>query len=115
MRYRLRTLLIVLAMTAGLAVCVLVLVAVTMPSEGSIYQSAHFTQMPDDDAKLIEWLRSQPGVHEAWVDRNADGSIGVGWSYCGSILRPSPAGEMSIQEGFDRFGYHDRPPIDYDK
>ena len=102
-RYKLRTLLIVLAVIG-------VALAVIREAASHIYPSvgfevrAEFTELPTDDTALLRWLQTQPGVIErlAFVNREKS-SIRVNWTMSRNLLGEPPIPDLHQQ--FERLGY----------
>src|SRR4051794_16354665 len=103
MRYRLRTLLIVVAIVGvGLAI----LREASRQIKPSIIYSfrADFAEMPADDVGLLEWLRRQPGVIGRTVSVSREPSaIRVHWIMSRDLLGNPPIPDC--EEQFNRLGY----------
>jgi len=103
MRYRLRTLLIAIAVVG-------VLLAVGLRAARSIKPSiiyelrAEFAEMPSDDIAFEEWLRTQPGVipRPSYVDREAN-AIRITWIMSRDLTGHPPIPDF--RNNFDRLGY----------
>jgi hypothetical protein len=101
MRFRLRTLLILLAVVGILLAAFRVAAPFIRPSVG-YGESAEFAEMPADDTALEDWLSKQPGVVRAFVRRDAN-TIRINWIMSRDLLGDPPLPEL--REQFDRFGY----------
>jgi hypothetical protein len=112
MRYRLRTLLIVLALMPPLlsggwfAARNAALLRPGAPSPSFSYcVSADCTELPPDDKALHRWLRAYPNVQAIGVRRNGK-SIEIIWGTSGNWaeqLGDRPIADLRAE--FDRLGY----------
>jgi len=101
MRYRLRTLLILVAVACLLLGVIRTVATHVKPSIGYGFR-AEFAELPIDDAALAEWLAEQPGVIKAFVNREPS-SIRVHWIMSRDLTGNPPIPDC--REQFDRFGY----------
>jgi hypothetical protein len=101
-RYKLRTLMIVLALSG--VVFALWRVAAEGIKPSAIYEvRAEFRAMPTDDEPFRLWVVDQPGVWAADVHRDAKGiNVVFGMS---RNLRDQPP-PPDFHGNFERFGYH---------
>jgi len=105
MRYRLSTLLIVLAVVGVSFGMVRALFLVAAPHiRPSIHYgvSAEFTELPTDDAALEVWLSNQPGVYRAFVNRESH-TVRIVWGMSRDLSGNPPLPDL--RRNFDRFGY----------
>jgi hypothetical protein len=101
MRYRLKTLLIVLAV-AGLLFAALRLAATKVRPSVVYGESAEFAELLADDRAIEDWLSTQPGVNRAFVTRESN-TIRVTWIMSRDLLGNPPIPDLGRQ--FERFGY----------
>jgi hypothetical protein len=101
MRYRLRTLLIVVTVIAViLASGVFAMKKVKLSYHYAV--DATFVQLPSEDIEFLLWLAKQPGVREPLVSRD-NNTLSVMWDTEQPMMGGDPKPDLS--KGFVRFGY----------
>src|SRR5262249_23677898 len=60
-----------------------------VPADFGYELEADFTDLPRDDGALEGWLRNQPGIYYAWIERNP---IGGQWGRVVSFGTPRDSG-----------------------
>jgi hypothetical protein len=105
MRFRLSTLLIVLAVIGvsfGLIRALFLAAAPHIRPSSHYGVRAEFTELPADDAALAEWLSNQPGVYRAFVNRESR-TVRIVWGMSRDLNGNPPLPDL--RSSFDRFGY----------
>ena len=102
-RYSLRTLLIVVIVAAvSLAVARVAMKAIR-PS--LVYEMlAEFSELPESDEPFQQWVRDQPGVFRAYVNRDAN-AIRIVWGMSRDLSGNPQLPDF--KKHFERFGYRD--------
>jgi hypothetical protein len=106
MRYRLRTLLI------GIAIAGLAFSAVRQMRNESIWEvRGTFTEIPWDDMPMEAWLKRQPGVYNSYVYRSSPPKLTVYWQISYPIFDAAPP-NPDVETALLRFGYKPAAPIE---
>ena len=101
MRYRLKTLLIAMAL-AGLVFAAFRLAATIIRPSIVYGESAEFAELPADDRAIEQWLATQPGVVRTFATRESN-TIRVNWIMSRDLLGNPPI--PNLRDQFERFGY----------
>jgi hypothetical protein len=87
MRYRLRTLIVVVALSGAL-IGLFGRVVTARYDHRHVVRNT-FVQPPPDDYAMLGWIRSQPGITNCYVHRNGS-EVTVGWMESRTLFEPEP-------------------------
>jgi hypothetical protein len=82
--------------------CVLWCVALVLFPPMDYVVTAEFRELPESDKELAEWLRNQPGVYIAFVDRKGS-EVTALWGYSGNTVWQPVTPDLRGE--FERLGY----------
>jgi hypothetical protein len=100
-RYKLRTLLIVVAAVGAVLAFGRIAARRIVPSIGYEIR-AEFTELPVNDEAFRQWVEDQPGVYQAYVNREPN-AIRVVYGMSRDLTGDPPLPDF--KKNFDRFGY----------